>query len=438
MPDELTLPWGKERTISFTLPEGWNVKAILKPHHPAEFSADLAAELDRAMRSPTGSAPLSQFARRGKTAGIVIDDRTRPTPVRAILPRVIGELHQAGVNDRDIVILIALGAHRDMTESEIAERVGPEIAQRFRVVNHHYKDKKELVYLGNTPTHGIPVTVNRLVVEADTVVLIGCIEAHEQAGFGGGYKNIMPGVAGHEPIHATHTPKFQMPERMSSAGMPKARCRFRQAVDECGALLGPKVFIVNIVLDPTEKVAIVAGHPLDAHKAGTDIYRRMAEVKLDGPADVVIVGARPLDIDFRVSMKAAFNASPALKPGGLFILVSAVPDGLGDLRLPPKDLPLWSAKVVKKMPMSIIVPLSGRFNKSPDQAAGALSLITLLKTASHWLYLTPVPGGLQVLSAIGMEFFTDISVLLKRASEIMPRAEVVVMPQGGASFMAWE
>lgn len=436
MTNELRLPWGKDETIKFPLPDGWNLKAVLEPDRPAQLP-EFDKELDRAMVNPIGSTRLGEFARRGKSACVIIDDRTRPTPVGAILPRAIEEIHQAGIQDNNIVILIALGTHRDMTDDEIRKRVGEDIARKYRVVNHHYLDKNDLVHVGNTPTHGIPVTLNRLAVEADTVLSIGCIEAHEQAGAGGGYKNIMPGIAGAEPIHATHTAKFQKPDRISSSGMPKSKCRFRQAVDEAGALLGPKVFIVNTVLDPVNIVAIVAGDPIAAHEAGRKIHEKMAAVKLDAPADVVIADARPLDIDLRVSMKACFNASPALKPGGLFISVSSAHEGLGDLRVPP-GLPNGAKSFIKKMPMAIMEPLAMRINKSPDQAAGTISVIKLLKTAERWLYLTSIPGGVPAFKSIGIEFFNDMTALLARAREIKPIADVVVLPHAGASFIAWD
>ncbi len=433
---QLSFPWGAGATLDFTLPEGWELKAVLKPNHPAALP-ELGAELGRALKNPIGSEPLSRFARRGKTACVVIDDRTRPTPVAGIMPRVLDELREAGLQDQDITILIALGTHRDMTEAEISERVGPGVARRVRVVNHKFDAPAVCVPAGKTRTDKIPVTFNRLLLESDTVVSIGCIEAHEQAGFGGGYKNLMPGCSGPEPIYHTHNARFQKPERISSSGMPRERCRFRRAVDECGELLGPKVFIVNAVLDPVRPVAIVAGHPVEAHAAGCKIYRDMASVRLDAPADVVIANTRPLDLDLRVSMKACFNASAALKPGGLFIMTSAAPEGLGDLRLPAK-VPAGLKTIVKMMPLALLEPLAGLIKTSPDQAAGTISLLKILKTAQAWLYLTPVTDAVRPLAALGIEFFTEMDALMRRAQELRPKAQAVAMPQAGASFIAWE
>lgn len=433
--ESIHLPWGPNQSIGLDLPGGWSVRAVLEPDRPTSLP-DFDRELDRAMKNPIGSPPLHEFARRGKTACVVVDDRTRPTPVSAILPRVMEELGQAGIKDEDISILIALGTHREMTEEEIEQRVGAAMARRFKVRNHSYHDPGMIVAVGRTPTHDIPTAFNRLVVEADTVVLVGCIEAHEAAGFGGGYKVLMPGVSGPASVKATHDPGFQKPPRISLSGMPREQCRFRQALDECGALLGPKVFMVNTVLDPVRTVAVVAGDPLPAHAQGVGIYSRMAEVSLDRPADVVIAGAAPLDLELRLSMKACFNAACALEPGGLFITVSRAMEGLGDLRLP--KIPAVTRKILKAAPIKLIERLALALNPSPDQAIGTASLVKILKTAKAWLYLTPEIEGIDALRNMGIDFFSEPEALMARAAELYPRAEVVVMPQGGASFIGWD
>ena len=434
MSENIRLPWGNDDEIGLALPRGWKLREVLVPNH-LEALPVLADELERALRQPIGLPPLSTFARRGPTACVVVDDRTRPTPVAAILPRVLRELNDAGVTDDKITVLIALGTHRDMTEAELVERLGREAMGRVKVVNHSM-DPSALADLGRTPTDGIPVTLNRLLVAADTVVSIGVIEAHEQAGFGGGYKNLMPGCAGWEPIRATHNSAFQKPERISSAGMPRSRCKFRRAVDECGALLGPKVWIVNVVLDPVKVIAVVAGDPIAAHEAGTEMIARMAAVRLSGPADVVIAGSSPLDLDLRLSFKACFNAAAALKPGGLFISVSKASEGMGDLRMPKRLLPI-ARPLIRLIPTGIVERLSANYVPTPDLAAGTISLLKLIKAGRAWLFLTAA-DEVNVLKNCGIDFFKDPAALMARAQELLPTAEVVALPRAGASYIAWD
>jgi hypothetical protein len=247
----------------------------------------------------------------------------------------------------------------------------------------------------------------------------------------------MPGISGSEPVNATHNANFQKPERISNSGMPKSICRFRQAVDESGALLGPKVFIVNTVLDPINTVTIVAGDPIAAHQVGAEIYAAMAGVRLDRPADIVIASARPLDIDLRVSLKACFNASASLKPEGLFIMVSKAPEGLGDLRL-PNNLPGGAAGAIKLISHKGLEALGPKFSASPDQAAGMVSVLKILKLAKRWLFLTTDLTGVEPLRALGIEFFTDKNELMKRALETMPKGEVISLPLAGATYIAWD
>lgn len=433
----ITFPWGPGGdTFQFSLPEDWRIKTILEPNHPDNLPAS-EEELDRALANPIGSDPLKQFAKRGKTALIVIDDRTRPTPVDKLLPRVVEELNQAGVTDSNITIIVALGTHRSMTDEEIVERIGADMRARLKVVQHDCFDKKNNVPMGKTPTHGVSVSFNRLAVESDTIVSISCIEAHEIAGFGGGYKNLMPGLAGTEAIYATHNARFVRPERISNSGMPRERNRFRIMIDECGALLGPKVFIVNTVLDPVNIVAIVAGDPLEAHAEGRRIVSSFSSVKLDSLADVVIANARPLDIDLRTSFKACLNAATALKPGGLFISTSAAPDAIGDMRL-PSSLPKIAKEFIRLVPLRFLEQIIPLVNKHPDQAVGTISALSILKKADAWLYYTPVTEGIGPLRSVGIEFFNDMDKLWKRAKQIRPQAEVVLLPQAGASFIAWD
>ena len=429
----ITVPWGKHENLSIELPASWMVKAELKPRRPEERPT-LAEALDRALAKPIGSPRLSEFAKRGKSAAVVVDDRTRPTPVAGIMPKVLAELNAAGVEDKNITVVMGLGTHRPMTEPEIKERVGPAVLARVRCENHDYQDPAKLKEVGRTPTHGIPVTFNQRVVEADTVVVVGTIEAHEQAGFGGGYKGLMPGVAGEAPITFTHNYDFQKVNLIASAGLPREKCRFRQAVDEAGQLLGPKVFIVNTILDPVEVIEVVAGDPISAWNYGSERVRAMNQVEIPGLADIVIADSHPLDTDLRVAMKSCFYSAMALKPGGVFIGILRAEEGLGDLRV-PEGLPPFAKLLIKVLPLSLLRKVSDRLPISPDQRAGSFSFTRMMKSFHVLFYVTSMPAvaGFQNL---GVEFFQDIPALIARARALQPGpAEVLVFPQGGATFV---
>lgn len=435
--NKITLPWGADETIDLALPGAWHVKGILEPRAPGRTVA-LGDEIARAMSAPIGLPLLERFAQGKHRAAIVIDDRTRPTPVAQLLPRVVAELNQAGIPDAGITVVVALGTHRPMTDAEMATRAGKDIAARVTIVNHDFRDEANLVPAGVTPHFKIPCAYNRRVMDADVIVSIGCIEAHETAGVGGGYKNLMPGVSDARPIYQTHNHQFQRPPRISSAGMPRALCRYRQAVDECGALLGPRVFIVNAVYVRGEVVAVVAGDPMEAHAAGRALYEDLSALALEtGPADVVITDARPLDLDLRVSFKACFNAAAAVKPGGMLLCVTRTPEGLGDLRLPAK-FPPGMRHLIKRMPAGALAWLASRVSTgSPDQAVGTASLLRMIHELNAILFLTSLPG-VPALESLGLRFFTTPEAIMACAAAVKPKAEVLILPHGGASFIAWE
>ncbi|MFO8058350.1 MAG: lactate racemase domain-containing protein [bacterium] len=434
--EPIILPWGKDETVELDKPAAWRLKGVKEPVAPSA-SLDVASELDKGLARPIGMPPLQELAQKAASAAIVIDDRTRPTPVHLIAPRVVEELESAGISRDSMVVVIALGTHRDMTEPEICERVGEDVARTVRVINHRYDDPANLVSAGRSRRFRLSCSFHREVMNADLVVSIGCIEAHEQAGVGGGYKNIMPGVSDPAPIYKTHAFNFQKPPRISSSGMPKSECRFRQAVDDCGELLGPKLFIVNTVFVRGQVAALVAGDPVRAHDAGREVYERMAGIELPEAADIVISDARPLDIDLRVTLKSCFNSSAALKKGGLFICVSRTEEGLGDLRLPGR-MPSFARQVIKATPLNLLSPLANRINVSPDQAAGTVSLLRMLKSFKRLLFLTSMEEGMDAFKNMGMEFFTDRDKLMARAQELMPEGEFLVLPHGGSSFIRWD
>ena len=145
--EKVTLPWGPDKTIDFELPSGWNLRDVLEPQMPKDLP-DLAGEIDRAMDNPVGTPGLTEFSKGKNSAAIVIDDRTRPTPVDVIMPRVVKELNDAGIKDENICVVTALGTHRDMTDEEIAERIGEEMFKRIKCYNHHFETRMNCCQLG--------------------------------------------------------------------------------------------------------------------------------------------------------------------------------------------------------------------------------------------------------------------------------------------------
>jgi lactate racemase len=306
------------------------VLATIRPStgEPSGTPAELVA---RALESCT--AALAKF-RPGEKVVIVTSDITRPTGSEIYLPLLVQRLTEAGVRDRDIEIVIALGIHRKQTDAEHKRIVG-ELLGRIRVSDHDCDAPGSLVYLGET-SRGLPVEVNRSVAEADRLILTGAVTFHYFAGFGGGRKSLLPGVSSRKSCMASHFALLNPGE--GSGRHPKAVTGVlegnpvHEAMLEACALRPPD-FMLNTVLGPDKKIlAAFAGDWREAHLAGCRFYAQAFSYPIREKADLVVVscGGFPKDINLIQAHKSMEYASRALKPGGVMILLAECRDGYGN------------------------------------------------------------------------------------------------------------
>lgn len=297
---------------------------LLGVFEPVEFEPlpDTTACVREAIHNPIGTKRISDLAHGKRKALIISDDYTRQTPVQTIIPILEQELHEAGVGD--IRILVALGTHRPMTEDEKLTRFGSDICSRFEIINHNYKDPDSLIDLGTTPG-GTPLSVNRLVMESDFVIGLGQIVPHRIAGFSGGSKIIIPGVAGAEGIAHTHwTGGFIEGEKI----LGFEENPVRDEMDHCARTAGLH-FIVNVICDPLgQLIGIVAGDMIEAHRRGCELAREVFGVKVPHQADIVIADSFPKDIELWQAAKALYAADLMVRRGGVLILVSPCTEGV--------------------------------------------------------------------------------------------------------------
>jgi len=270
----------------------------------------------------------------GDKVVIVTSDVTRPTGSDVYLPMLVERLNAAGIRDRDIEIVIALGIHRKQTEAEHRKIVG-ELYGRITVTDHDCDDPGALVYLGDT-ARGVPVEINRHVAEADRLILTGAVTFHYFAGFGGGRKSMLPGVSSRKSCMASHFALLNPEE--ASGRHPKAVTGnlegnpvHKAMVEACAKR--PPSFILNTVLGPDKKIlAVFAGNWLDAHLDGCRFYADAFSAPIAAKADLVVVscGGFPKDINLIQAHKSMEYASRALKPGGVMILLAECGDGYGN------------------------------------------------------------------------------------------------------------
>jgi len=320
---EVSLNRGSWGELFFEVPERNLHYVVDRVKAPA--LEDLEDEIRRGLESPIGSPPLREMVDAGSRVLLVCDDITRPTPQRLILPTLLDEFNKVGVRDEDMKVIIALGTHRDMNEKEILERFGREVVDRVPVINHDYRNPDNLVNLGRTES-GIPIIVNREVVEADFVVTVGNIVPHCYAGWGGGGKMIQPGVCGEETTAATHVMAGKIrPLTVISGNLDNP---VRKAIDDVAIKAGLKM-IVNTVLNEDDEVSgLFIGHPLEAFKEGVKMAEKVYCPKVPGEAEITVVSSYPADIDYWQAHKALILASLGTKAGGTIILVTPCPEGI--------------------------------------------------------------------------------------------------------------
>jgi nickel-dependent lactate racemase len=298
---------------------------VLSAREP-EAIADEAEAVRAALESPIGTAPLRKIVKPGETVAIIVNDITRLTRTDLVLPPVVDALNAAGVPDRDIFIVFALGIHRKQTEGEQRLIVGDEIFRRIRSFDHISTDDANLVTVGTT-SFGNKVEVNRQVVEADRIILTGEIIYHLIAGYSGGRKSVVPGVAGFRTTTFNHRMIFDPNCR---AGKLDGNPAHEDLLEGC-RMVDPD-FLVNVVLSPAGKlIRVVAGHYEQAHRKGCRTVDQMLAAEMDEPYDVIVAsaGGFPLDIDLRQAHKGLENACQALRPGGTMVFYAECPSGAG-------------------------------------------------------------------------------------------------------------
>lgn len=432
----LEMPWGRE-TLSLRLPESWTLAGI---HEPASLlpASDAAEEVRRSVQQPFGMPRLRELARAGMKVALVVDDGSRPTPVALVAPAVLAELEAAGVARADITLVPALGVHRPMAEGELAVRVGPEAFAGLRWENPDGDDPASLVFLGVTQ-RGTPVRIHNSVARADLVVSIGCIEPHIIASFGGGFKNIVPGVAARETIAHNHALNCA-PATFNMVGQPIDRNPMRLDLEEAGRMLKPPVFIVNAVLDSRQRVVrVVSGDPVAAHREGVRTSAALYGVAVPAPADVVIADSNPMNQDLRQGVKALANTIRAVRQGGVLITLVKADEGVGVFGLANRKLPLGRGALRVLAPLLLrLVPKMKMRGMGEEDRFFLYFALQAMRHATLVLYAPTIPA--EVRSNLPFVEFADTpEAAIARARGRFPRgATVRAFPHGGITFPVLE
>ena len=293
-----------------------------------EISAagDGAALVRAAMEHPIGSPRLCELAKGKRSCVIILSDHTRPVPSRDIVPNMLRELRE-GNPDIEITLLIATGFHRKTTQAELEAKLGAEVARTEKIVVHDATDDSQMVEMGVLPS-GATLKINRIAAETELLLSEGFIEPHFFAGFSGGRKSVLPGVADRQSVLGNHCGEFIASE-FARTGVLDGNPLHRDMV--AAAKMAKLAFIVNVVIDEEKRTAAAfAGDPFEAHAAGVAFLRGYCEVEAR-PSDIVIStnGGAPLDQNIYQSVKGMTAAEAAAKDGAVIIMVAECADGTG-------------------------------------------------------------------------------------------------------------
>ncbi len=317
--------WHGDSRSYLTFPESWDVQVIGKNPGPA---LDVESMKQR-MLQPIGTERLASLARGCTSAAIVIDDISRPTPTADLLPLVLDELEEGGIPVSATTIVIAAGGHEPASNDDNIKKLGIETAARVRWELHD--PDGDLVHVGQSPS-GIPLYLNRTVMNADLKIGIGSLTPHDGAGFSGGSKILVPGVAGTQTARYLHD--FLKGAKFRGGSIDND---FRRELDIITGELGLN-FIVNVILNHRRQVAeLFAGDRVLAHREGARRAAELFEVVVPTDADIVVANTYP------------FDSNLWFVPWGTWPLMSTRPEvtrvaladgsqGAGSHRLKPTEL----------------------------------------------------------------------------------------------------
>jgi len=307
------------RNIKVAIPEeNFLYYAKHKDYTPSISQEKLICD---ALDNPIGTKPLDEEIPKDSKVIIIVDDVTRPTPCKRIIPHILDRVEK---RTKNITFVTAPGTHRPLTDEELDIKIGREFIRKYGVENIDYKREEDFEYIGDTPT-GTPLYFHKAVLKADYKIAIGNIAPHNMVGWGGGAKILQPGVSGEITTSGTHLVGVNYP-MLEIVG--NENCEMRKEVEEIGGHIGLD-FIVNTVLNADKLIlGLFCGHYIKAHRAGVNFAKEILCPIIPELADIVIVSAYPSNIDYWQALKPLAFSMFGVKKGGSIIFLFDALEGL--------------------------------------------------------------------------------------------------------------
>lgn len=412
------IPYHKTK-IPIEIPDE-NFVCSLVPHSE-NFKIDGNEQeiVEQAMDNPIGSKSLEELVQGKRRMVIISSDHTRPVPSRVTMPIILQRIRGANP-DIEITILIATGFHRPTTRQELIDRYGAEIVAKENIVVHRSRDD-EMADLGTLPSGG-KLLLNRIAIDTDLLIAEGFIEAHFFAGFSGGRKAILPGIASATTVMANHCSEF-IASPYARTGILENNPIHRDML--YAAAQAKLAFILNVVINAKKQViAAFAGDSEKAHVKGCEFVLNMSQVKKN-PTDIVITtnGGYPLDQNIYQAVKGMTAAEANCKAGGVIIMVAGLSDGHGGKSF---------CKMVTEAqsPQKLLEEISRipRNETKPDQWEAQILCRILSK---HKIIMVTDMCDERLILGMHMEHARTFADALSRAFELKGRnATVSLIPDG--------
>jgi nickel-dependent lactate racemase len=409
--------WYGDRPLLLSCPEQWNLR-IHAPSLPRPLTDE---EIEERLENPVGQPPLWRLAE-GKTRPIIIvDDLTRPTPADRIMPALLRRLKAAGIQPRDVRVILASGSHEEIPSDALIKKIGPEAASSCRLLTHDHR--RDLARVGRT-SFGSGVLVNREVVASDLVIGVGGVYPHDSAGFGGGSKLAL-GVLGRSTIASLHYGR-----RGSVSGSYQVDNDFRRELDEIAVMIGLRTMVSVHVDSSRQIVRIVSGDHFQYYRDAVAFSVEAFRAPLPGEADVVIANAYPIDVSLTFMRSKGLTPLYHAASHASRIAISANSEGLGHhglfpfLNGPRFDSQRRLALRMRHMsPAQVVAKVSGRIRRLTGKLA---RLQAAGETSRHpIMLLTPeaVRGSLPTETALSRGSAERL-VIFDQWAEILERIEL--------------
>lgn len=394
--------------------------AVILPRENNERKMTEEEIVRRALSRPFGGKALRQLARGKKKVLVITSDHTRAMPSQVTMPLLLEEIRKENPS-ADVTILIGTGMHRPTTRQEMAQRFGDQIVREEKIAVHNAFKKEDMAYFGLLPSGG-ELWLNRLVREADLVVSEGFIEPHFFAGFSGGRKSILPGVASEKTVLYNHNARFIADENARQGqidGNPIHR-DMAFAAKQAGL-----AFILNVLLDKEKKIAgAVAGEPQSAHAAGCRLCEQSAR-ETPVLSEIVITsnGGFPLDQNLYQCVKGMTSAEACVKENGVIIMCGGLRDGHGG-----EAFCDWFRKHARAQDVAAGIRAIQPEDTKPDQWQAQI-LARVLERA-RCLFVTGEENR-SLIESMHMTYMPSVQEALEKAFDLMgDRAQVTVIPDG--------